>query len=250
MINITRPLRSHWLLTAAFCIGFAALTATAIAQDQLAPETGVLGEAPDEYRMKLRYVFADAYTSDVVLRVVILESFEPEEVVGVRKTDTGYEVFRMLPSSTVWDTEVVRLFGAVAADELSKEGGGRAPDQSEPFQGLKQRTPSDYHSITARTQRAGIAAPIAERIANVWQTMLLDARHPKDPLFCVDGTSYHFSMEISMRGVVSAQTHSPAEDTRAWKLTQLAHGLSRYAGGKTDTQGVCELLNALEPAHE
>src|SRR5437763_10587286 len=58
----------------------------------------------DEYYAKVRELLADAYRADVVLRVVMAISFQPEEVAGIRRTSAGYEVFDLKPATAIWDT--------------------------------------------------------------------------------------------------------------------------------------------------
>ncbi len=221
------------------------VVATAVGQEHLRPEPGSLAEA-DEYYSNIRQVFAAAYGDDVIFRVIMLVSFQPEKVVGIRKTSKGYEVFAMTPSSTIWDLESVRMRESGQIRAFDKDGKPMPPDKDESFKELKRRTPSDIHKITTRTEAASISAALADRIGRIWQTMLLDARHPKDLRAGTDGATYHFSMWIYGHGVVSAKVWSPEKGTKTSHLVRLADALSEYGSGKSDAATLTKLLKPLE----
>lgn len=201
------------------------------------PEPGILASY-DEYDVMVRQVFADAYNGDVVLRVVIEPSFVPEEVVGIRKTEKGFEAFAMTPSSMIWKTELVRI------TTFDKAGKKQPPEKDDSFQEFKRQTPSDIPKITAHIDSAALPALLAQRIARVWKSMLLDARHPKNPHPGLDGASYHFSMWVQNHGDISGEIWSPDERTKTSALVNLATALSQYAKGRIDAQ---ELPKALKP---
>ncbi len=217
----------------------------ACAQEHLVPEPGILAEA-DEYHAKIRQVFASAYADDVILRVVSLVSFQPEEVAGIRKTGGGYEAFVITPSSTIWNTELVRLQESGQIATLDKDAKPIPPEKDKSFQDFKRRTPSDIRKITVQTKFAAISGPLAQRITRVWQTMLLDSRHPKKPRLGFDGATYHFSMWIGEHGIVSAAVWLPDERTRTFKFVGLANALSIYARGKSDETALEKFLKPLE----
>jgi hypothetical protein len=63
----------------------AILVATsAVAQDRLRPEAGVLWDR-DEYYAKIREAFADTLKHDIVVQIVFVPSFQPEEIAGIRR---------------------------------------------------------------------------------------------------------------------------------------------------------------------
>lgn len=224
---------------------FTVLARSGAAEDHLVPEPGIFGQL-DEYELKVRQVFAGAYDPDVLLRVVIIASFRPEEVAGIRKTDKGYEAFAMKPSSTVWNMELVRLYENGQMTTFDR-GGQRLPlAKDESFQKLKKETPADVHQITTTTESAPLALALAERIERIWQRMLLDARHVKKPSLGTDGAAYHFSMWIKYHGIVSASVWSPDEHTRMGALVNLSYELADYARDKSDAQKLANLLKPLE----
>ena len=221
------------------------LVRAALAQEHLTPEPGILAQL-DEYEAKIRKVFAGAYTGDVVLRVFILASFNPEEAAGIRKTDKGYTAFAMTPSSTIWDTELVRMQESGQITTFDKDGKQVPPGKNNSFQKLKKKTPADIRKITARIEDAALPTPLAERIARVWQNMLLDAQHPKQPPLGADGTTYHFSMWVQSHGIVSGTVWSPDEGSGTFALTNLASALAQYAKGHLDSEQLAEALKPLE----
>src|SRR3954454_20805878 len=76
---------------------------TVVGQDHLTPEEGVLAGAQEYHRM-IREVFSEIYHSDIVLQVVFLTAFQPEEIAGIRKTESGFQSFASRPSSHIWET--------------------------------------------------------------------------------------------------------------------------------------------------
>jgi len=220
------------------------LAHTAAAQEYLEPEPGVLAQM-DNYDVKIGRVFAAAYAGDVVLRAFILPSFVPEEVVGIRHTDERYEAFVMAPTSTIWNTEIVRLYESGHITTSDNNGKPVPLAKNVEYQKLKRRTP-DIRKITAKTKAVALPGPLAQRIAQVWQRMLLDARHPKAPRDGNDGATYHFSMWIQGYGIVSASIWSPDEGSRTGALTDLASALAQYAKGQLDSEQLAKALKPLE----
>ncbi len=71
------------------------------------------GPGPDafgpliEYHQKIRQLFDEGFRQDVVLRVLILESFTTESLVGIRKTPDGAEAFYLRAKSKIGDIELL-----------------------------------------------------------------------------------------------------------------------------------------------
>jgi hypothetical protein len=221
------------------------MSTTLNAQEHLVPEPGLLAEC-DEYDFKVREVFAAVYAEDVICRVVILASFVPEQVVGVRKTESGQEVFSMTPSTAIWDTEVVRMHEAGQIQSFNKDGKKLTLEEDESSQSLKKRTPADFRKITTEVKAIAIDKALAHRIAAIWERMLLATRYPKEHRQGLDGASYHFSMFCAGRGVISGQVWSPANKTKTSTLVDLADALSQYALGRTDAEALKQTLNRVE----
>src|SRR6266481_266390 len=216
-----------------------------VSQDHLSPEPGILAKE-DDYYLKLRDVFAEVYRSKVVLQVVLIPSFQAEEIVGIRKTDKGFEAFAPTPSSSVWST--YNIWAIESGEQCWKdEHGHDIPLEKNPtLADLKSHAPSDFRLISVHTDSRPISARPTERIERVWQKMLLDAQHPKNPGLGADGETYHFSMWIRMHGIVSGEVWSPSEG-KTLALTNLAKALANYAKGHADEDSLSKLLKSFEP---
>jgi hypothetical protein len=219
--------------------------AVVYAQEHLVPEPGVLAEY-DEYDFKVREVFTSAYSDEVVCKVVILGSFGKEQVVGLRTTAGGHEIFSMFPSSSIWDTELVRLHESGQIQSYAKDGKKLTLEQDDSYQDLKKRTPADFRQITIETQAVPLGDSVAHRIAAIWERMLLDTRQPKQWRQGLDGASYHFSMFVSGRGIISGQIWSPKEKTKTAALEELAYALSQYAMRRTDLDALKKIVNRVD----
>ena len=232
-----------------YAIGFLGMLTTVLtasrAQEYLAPEPGLLAEC-DPYHLKVRTVFAAAQTDEVICSVVILGSFAAEQLVGVRKTDKGCEVFIVTPSSSIWNTELVRMHEAGQITSFDKDGKKLTLDEDASFQSLKKSTPEDFRKISTVVKAVAVDEVLAQRIAAVWERMLLSARHPKQPNQGLDGASYHFSMFVLGRGVISGQVWSPAEKTKTSALVELAYVLSGFATGQADVETLKKSISRAE----
>ncbi|MEY2561540.1 MAG: hypothetical protein QOG51_1955 [Verrucomicrobiota bacterium] len=209
--------------------------AAALAQDHLTPEPGPLADE-NEYHVKVREVFTEVWRKSV-LQVVFFPSFEPEEMAGIRKTENGFEAFASKPSSHIWETYLIY--------EAEKQTQGKPLNPDSPLAEMKKQSPSDFRQITIHTDSRAISAPLTERIRRVWQDMLLNARHPKQPALGVDGETYHFSMWVYEHGIVSGEVWSPKRG-KTLALTSLAEALADYTRGKADEKKLGQLLKPLE----
>ena len=137
------------------------LATAAFAQDHLTPEPGPLADAGEvrEYYGKVREVFAEVFRSDLLLQVVFFRAPEPEEMAGIRKTESGFEAFASKPSSYIWET--YSIFSA----ERQTHGQPLQPDS--PLAEMKRQFPSDFRQITVHTDSRVISAPSTERIRRV-----------------------------------------------------------------------------------
>ncbi len=215
------------------------------AQEHLVPEPGLLAEY-DEYRSKVREAFAAAQKEEVVCQAVILASIVPEQAIGVRKSATGHEVFSSVPSSAIWDTELVRMHESGEIQTFNKDGKKLTLEEDESYQKLKKRTPADFRKITTDVKAVAVDNAIAKRIAAVWERMLLATRQPKEQRQGLDGASYHFSMLVSGRGVISGQVWSPNEKTKTAALVDLAYALSDFAMGRSNAEALKKTMTRVE----
>jgi hypothetical protein len=218
--------------------------AAVLAQDHLTPEPGPLAD-PREYQTKVREVFAEVLHSNVLLQVMFFPAFEPEEMAGIRKTDSGFEAFASKPSSHIWETYSIYEAESEEQRQADKEGKDFPLDPNSELAKMKRQFPSDFRKITVHTDGRVISAPLTERIRRVWQNMLLDARHPKNPAGGNDGETFHFSMWVYAHGWISGEVWSP-EKGKTVALTRLAKALADYAREKTDEKKLSQLVKPLE----
>lgn len=220
------------------------IVASARAQDHLTPEPGPLA-AEHEYHVKVREVFAEVWRSNLLLQVVFFPAFEPEEMAGIRKKDNGFEAFASKPSSPIYETYSIYEEESEEQRQADREGKEFPLDPNSELAKMKRQFPSDFRKITVHTDSRVISAPLTERIRRVWQDMLLDARHPKNPPGGVDGETFHFSMWVYAHGAVSGEVWSP-ERGKTVALTRLAGALAEYARGKSDEKRLSQLVKPLE----
>jgi hypothetical protein len=191
-----------------------------------------------------------------MLRALVMPSFQKEYVVGIRAKNKAVEAFILEPSSSIWDTELVRLRENGEIKELTREGNAFKevpPKKSAALKKLKERTPADYRTIKASRFARPIPGELAGEMTAIWRTMLLDVRHPPEGAFedVMDGDTYHFSAWIWGRGAISGHAHEPDPESKTGRLASLADALGDYARGKADLtllkQEVEQAAKAIDP---
>lgn len=212
------------------------------AQEHLEPELGILTTRDSIYETKLREVFAEGYGNDVILTVLILESFGTESLVGMRKTSDGFEVFYLAAKTSIWDTELLRYYEAGNITQLDMKGNRIVKEESEVYQSLKQRTPADFRTIQIDRARRKLSNTVAEQIAEVWKSMLLETRYPKTGRFGKDGTTYHFSIRDSYRGTLAGKIWSPVDNSRTAYVVHLANSLRQYTKQSLTTAEIAAIV--------
>jgi hypothetical protein len=221
-----------WMLSLALI----AICASSLrAQDHLIPDTDVFTD-PDEYKLKMRHIFARAFEDDVKLRVLVTPSFSAKEsVAGLNETDNAVEAFVLEPSSSIWDTELLKMYATGEIGLASTMDGKEIPlEQDKAYQKLKKNTPADYRAIKAKRLARPIPKEVAGEIKGLWKEMLLNVKHPAESEDGLDGTTYDFSAWIYGRGDLSGHIWSPKPESKTGRLTRLADTLADYARGKAD----------------
>jgi hypothetical protein len=229
--------RSLCLATTTFAL------ATAVAQDYLTPEPDSLSQ--DEYYTKIREVFADVLHRDIVVQVLLVPSFQPEEIAGIRRIDKGFEAFTSKPSSHIWTTFNIQEIESGKQRWMDEHGNPIPPKKNPSLPDMKKHAPSDYRQIHVHTDARLISDALTERIRSIWQDMLVNARQPTDRNLGVDGEDYHFSMPLRGRGTVSATVWSPSGG-KTLALVSLGEALAEYARGRTDEAALIRRLAPLE----
>jgi hypothetical protein len=216
---------------------------SAAAQDRLTPEGDPF--AQDEYHAKIREVFADVLRHDIVVQVLLVPSFQPEEVAGIRRGDKGFEAFASKPSAHIWTTFNINEIESGKQRWMDEHNNPIPPERNPSLPDMKKRAPSDYREIRVHTDTRTISDPLVERIRNVWQEMIANARKPTDRDIRTDGEDYHFSVPSRDRAVVSATVWSPS-DGKTLALVSLGEALADYARGRIDEAALIRKLAPLE----
>jgi hypothetical protein len=232
------------ILTALFIPIVCCATGGAVAQDYLTPERDVFA-GPDQYYVKMRQVFAEPLRHHILLQVLYVPSFQLEELIGIRKSESGFEAFASKPSTHIWTT--YNIWQAETGQMTYEDEHGKVipPKKNAQVQDMKKEAPSDFRRIRVHTGARPIASALTQRIERVWQQMVLDARKPEEQTLRVDGESYHFSLPAGDHKPLHAAVWSPS-DGKTLVLTQLALGLADYARGRIDEGGLSQLVRRVE----
>ena len=196
------------------------------AQEHLVPEPATFGEVI-EYHQKIRHLLDEGFRPEVLLRVVIGESFSTESVIGLREVSSGFEAFYLRAKTSIGDTETLKYYEEGKIFSLDREGNQTPGVETEEYQDLKRRTPSDFRDIEVERLQRGLPKATVDEVADIWKAMLLETRYPKRYRFGKDGTDYYFAMRDN--GVpLSGMVWSPAKSSRTNLLVQLAESLKDY----------------------
>lgn len=198
------------------------------AQEHLVPERHLFS-TQDQYQQKIRLLFEEGFRPEVRAKVLILESFTTESLVGIRKTSHGMEVFHLRARSSIGDTEILKEYEAGRITLLDRNGNQTPGIETKEYQDLKSRTSSDFREIPIESRTMSIDQRTADRVLDVWKTMLLETHYTKKGRFGKDGTTYYFSMWDSVSGPLTGEIWSPSEASRTGRLVHLANSLRRYA---------------------
>ena len=226
-------------------IGLTALVEMLAAQQRLEPEVGQLAEG-NEYEDKIRQVFTDALKGQTVLRVVIVPSFQPEQVIGIRSSPDRFEAFVVTPSSSIWQTHYTSILEYSV--RMAKENNDEASVSGllEQIEEAKKEHPYDVREIKTTTATRVISDKLVKRVMSIWERMILQARPPKYLPVRTDGVSYHFSMWVRGRGNISAKTWSPDRDTRAEYLSIVAEALKAFVDETVEESEISRWVSKLE----
>jgi hypothetical protein len=201
----------------------------------------------DKYNFDLRAVFKRIYGKDVVLSVLCVPSFVPEEAGGILKTSRGYQAFALVPSASTWETEYW---------QFSKEVDARGRVIPHPREeNLKKGLPLSYHGIKVRLAARPLPSELAEGIRQLWQAKLREALHPPpaklaesstERVVVTDGVNYYYSMPLDSHGLVTAEGQPATENTPVWLMGELSEKLMGYAKGKESGDDLRKALRRVE----
>lgn len=229
------------LILIAYALSLLSPIAEASAQEHLVPVPDSFSVTSIEYHQKIRQLFEEGFRQDVVLRVLILESFSTESLVGIRKTSDGFEAFCLRAKTSIGDTEILKVYKKGQIFSLDREGNRTPGVETKEYQELKARTPADFRDISVQKSDKRLPKQTLDQIADIWRGMLRETRYPEKHRGGKDGTDFYFAMRDSSGVFMSGMVWSPNQTTRTDQLVQLAEMLREYVESKkTEAQ-----LNAM-----
>lgn len=212
--------------------------------DHLVPDEDKM---KDEYGVKLQAVFVEAYKSGVILRALYVSSFVPEYAVGMRPgpKQGELELFLLEPSSSVWQTELIRSYETGKTKSLGPDGKPIPLEKDKVYQEIKTRSPSDHRKIKVAVKTRIMPKALADRLKTVWVARLKKVKPEQELWTRTDGPAYHFAATIDGRQV-GGVVGSPEKDMpKMWRLARLVDRMADYTLGSVD---VPTLMKALEEA--
>jgi hypothetical protein len=191
----------------------------------------------DEYDSP-RY-FDEAFDHDVVLRVVVYPSFQPAYAVGIRNEQTGPVVFRLGQTEFPWSYPPMDLIESGAFDERAEDGRGSTRDSRR--EAINQAFPADPQRVATSPCERPIDVGLADRIAAIWKTMILDAIPPAEFTRGEDGADFDFSMPLAGDPLVEAYVWSPPEHSPAAHLIAISDWMAYYCQSDIPDEALADL---------
>ena len=158
------------------------------------------------YDKEVKRILHRAWERDVIVRAVHLPPFDPEWIVGITRSPSGYRAFRLDASYFIWQA---------LNDEKEKLAGIR---------GIYRERPLDEAS--------------ALRIAALWRAVLgAPQNYGKDPTIYGDSSSFHFFVGASPREHLAGWTaYMFVDHSGATEICLIAHRLYEYAAHKSGSE--------------
>jgi hypothetical protein len=196
-------------LPAALVVGMLFAGAPVWAGDHLEPVMSVA--SLDEF---VRYVFADAFKQDVIVRAYIDRSWYPPDMVGISKRHGVHRIFALHPTRELPD-----ISDELPPEPFAVEGPGGVKTTITPARRKWPPVRGMAHCEIA------LDTTLAERIESVWTQMVLATRRSPSPAGGADGTSYTF-------GTTSPEKQgwiwTPQPATKPGMLAQIAETMIGY----------------------
>lgn len=189
--------------------------------DHLYPEPSVLGGdlfLPG-YQNDVAIVLKEALESDVVLRMIELPSFVPEQAVGMRQRHGAYEIFALRPSEPVSNYR---------ERHPEKDGNIRIkPDGNLDFSGTTPVWAPAVSAIPVSKCVVTVSTDLAEKLSLAWKNALMQVRFDSKQDMGLDGAAFHFAMRKG-HTFMAGQVWSPASSTDTGQLVGLANAMADY----------------------
>ena len=158
------------------------------------------------YDKEVKRILHRAWERDVVVRAVHLPPFDPEWIVGIIRSPSGYRAFRIDASYFIWQALL---------DEKEKLPG---------IHGIYRERP--------------LAEASALRIAALWRAVLgAPQNYGKDPTIYGDSSSFHFFVGASQREHLAGWTaYMFVDHSGATEICLIAHRLYEFAAHKSGSE--------------
>lgn len=196
--------------------------------DHLRPEESALSDPGarflHEYYLNVAQVLKPQPNEKINAHVVVLPSFSPEYLVGIKQLDHDYQIFSIEPEISIWQFSYIDDF----RKNPDKFDSYDIPAHIEALEKKSQQIPLSYDDIRVVRCTVNIPKTVAENLLRVWQSMLLEVRFPPKGRPVLDGVRYHFSMrDKDSFQTLSGKTHSPAQNTKVGKLVALTDKMKK-----------------------
>lgn len=153
-----------------------------------------------EYQIFVREAFHDAFSENTSLGVLVMESFEKEQVIYVKKEKDDSFLYFEQAESSYWND----------------------------FKKIKSPKPI----IICRME---ISDKIKNHLDNIWRGELLNARYTRNTTGMMDGTHYSFYVNNSIdpdnymvpKSAMLGEIQSPEADSRMGRFVKLTNELKR-----------------------
>ena len=219
--------------------------------DHLIPEASILSGHSSvisrRYDELIVDVLADGYARDVTLRAVVLPSFSPEYLVGLRNANirggADHRVFYLRPTIQLWGYETLRWLPAGSID-FSQDGNPKDDAtklQTDAIERWGARLPANPKDVPLTRCEKPLDAAVAKQVAAVWTGVLLETRYSPAQTLGLDGVTYHFSA----RNYLAGEAWSPPSDSKPGRLAELAETLVRYCDSKAEATELERLAETL-----
>ncbi len=215
------------------------------AQDHLLPDNSSLSDTFNSYHQMLHDVFHEAYERDVLIKVIVIPSFQPEYVVYMKRVGGRYSLVLLRSELILFRYENLRDLksGRVKVYDLD----GNESIDYEAIEAIERRYPKDYMDVTIMRDEISIDSELAQKMIDVWRTHLLKVKYNGKAAGYLDGISFYFSMALP-REHYSGHTHIANDSEIMSRLTSTVGIVVRYILGnkESDKADLIEALSDLD----
>lgn len=201
-------------------------------------------EPLDFYHALLHRVFPDAHRPDVLVAMMVIPSFSPEQVVALRQKGDRYEILALTPELHLWNYAILAMMQEGRL--LSSDPGAREAQEKE-IRELRAALPMDPADVGQKRCSRIIPKDAALAIAARYNEILAEPpRENEEGEIVLDGTSFQFF--VWRDGVERrAYYYAPLDEWPEGRLANLSFAMLRYCARK---EGVAKLLALAQPRRD